>query len=255
MTISLPQTFEPDGRALRFVDEGEGPVLVLLPARGMNITALGMLAGVLEEEGFRVIRVDARRPGEGAAATMHDLAQDVVDVLDHLDIGTAWIGGHAFGGAVARTIALDHADRVEGVLLLGVEEAEQPDADAARALESAFAGGDTAAAMRVLAGEAADLEFVAEVFSRARDLVAAPLQAAALAATPVAEWATLPASLPVLIVQGSADRVTPPEAAERLRASAADRASVAVVDGGGHLFVLTHPGEVGFQIEDYLAWD
>jgi pimeloyl-ACP methyl ester carboxylesterase len=52
---------------------------------------------------------------------MHDLAQDVVDVMDHIGLGHAWVGGHAFGGSVARAVSLDHIDRVGGVLLLGVE--------------------------------------------------------------------------------------------------------------------------------------
>lgn len=257
MTLPTPQTFEPDGRDIPFVEEGEGPAIVLLPARGLGIASLGTLAHVLAEEGFHVVRVGVRT-ADTANVTLHDLAQDVVDVLGALGMSSAWIGGHAFGGALARTVALDHPDLVEGLLLLGVEDPEPVPADAARALETALsdaAEDDMLDAMRVLAGEGIDTGFARTVFTLGRDRAADAVQSAALAATPVAEWQALAPSLPVLILQGTDDRVTVPANAERLQASASDRASLARIPGGGYLFALTHPGEIGMEVEDYLAWD
>ncbi len=120
---SHTQVFEPDGRAIPYVDDaGSEPVLVLIP--GVNkIAALGTLSHVLAEEDFRVLRV-GYRTGRTEGATLADLAQDVVDVMDHVGLSDAWIGGHAFGGVVARTISTLHTDRVDGVLLLGAEGAE-----------------------------------------------------------------------------------------------------------------------------------
>jgi pimeloyl-ACP methyl ester carboxylesterase len=260
MTIGTPQTFEPDGRAISFVEEGEGPLVVLLPARGLTIASLGTLAHVLAEEGFRTLRVGSRQPSADdlTTLTMHDLAQDVVDVLDHLAIDTAWIGGHAFGGAVARTVALDHPGRAEGLLLLGVEGTEPPTGDAAQALRTAFSDAgepEMLDAMRVLGGASVDPAFAWSVYSRARDVAVEPLQSAALAATPAEEWSPLAPRIPVLIIQGAEDRVAPPEHGEQLRMTAPERASIARIEGGGSLFVLTHPGEIGAEIEDYLGWD
>ncbi|MFE2774047.1 alpha/beta fold hydrolase [Microbacterium resistens] len=62
-------------------------------------------------------------------------------------------------------------------------------------------------------------------------------------------------AIPVLIIQGSADDVTPPVNGERLQATAPDRASIVTIDGGGHLFPVTDPVDTAFAIEDYLAWD
>ncbi|MGP3536214.1 alpha/beta fold hydrolase [Microbacterium sp. RD1] len=254
MTPSPLQTFEPDARAIPFADEGEGPVLVLLPGRGLGIASLGTLAHVLEEEGFRVVRVGVRRSSE-EGLTLHDLARDVVDVLDALSIESAFVGGHGFGGALARTIALDEPDRAEGVLLLGVESAEPVSDDAEQALRAAFEEEQPLEAMRMLAGESVDPAFAWSVFSHVRDVHAEPVQRAAIANTPVQEWSPLAPSLPALILQGSDDRVTVPANGDALQASAADRASAARIDGGGYLFILTHPGEIGMQVEDYLAWD
>ena len=64
-----------------------------------------------------------------------------------------------------------------------------------------------------------------------------------------------PACLPILIIQGAEDAITPPANGDDLQATAADRTSVVRLPGAGHLFPMTHPGETAFQIEDYLGWD
>ncbi|KAA9110194.1 alpha/beta fold hydrolase [Microbacterium rhizomatis] len=61
--------------------------------------------------------------------------------------------------------------------------------------------------------------------------------------------------VPVLIIQGSDDEVTPPSHGERLQATAPERASVKNLDGAGHDFPLTHPIQTAFIIEEYLDWD
>jgi pimeloyl-ACP methyl ester carboxylesterase len=226
------QIFEPDGRAIPYADDGSsGPAVVLLPARGLNISYLGPLAHALVEEDFRIVRIGPRHPSTAsdAAVSLHDLARDVVDVMDHIGLAGAWIGGHAFGGTVARTVSLDHPERVAGVLLLGVEGAEQTDELAA--------GADS------------------EIPEQARDAAVDSMQRAAQDAAPEVEWSSLAPAVPVLVIQGSEDRLTPPVNGERLRESAPDRVSVVQVDGAGHLFPVTHVGATSWPIEDYLDWD
>jgi pimeloyl-ACP methyl ester carboxylesterase len=187
------QIFEPDGRAIPYAVEGDGPALVLIAGQGLDVTYLGTLAGAIAEEDFRVVRIGWGRPTQAdAAVSLDDLARDVVDVMDHLSVADGWVGGHAFGGSVAREVSHSHPERVNGVLLLGVE-------------------GDTPAAL-------------------------AP-------------------DIPVLVIQGTEDEITPPANGDALQASAPDRVSVVRVEGGGHLFPATHVGETSWAIEDYLDWD
>ena len=259
-SVTKLEIFEPDRRAIPYLDQGEGFTVVLLPAEGLNIASLGMLASVLVEEGFRVVRIGNRRPsGDEAPVTMHDLAQDVVEVMDRIGLpAESWVGGHGFGGAVARTVAHDHAGRVSGVLLLGVAAPGPMGEDAAQALRTAFSDADDAdglEAMRVLAGDADDLELAWRLFSGTRDRAVMPMQRAALAATPEEAWAPLPADLPVLIIQGSDDRVMPPAHGDALRDLAPERVSSSRIEGHGHLFVMTDPVETAGAIEDYLGWD
>ncbi len=185
------RTFEPDGRGIAFVDEGEGPVsLVLIAGGGLESDGVGVVAHYLAEEaGFRVIRIGAR---VGVAdATPRERADDAAAVLDHLSLSTSWVGGHGGGGTIARAFAAEHPERVLGLLLLGVEEHETP---------------------------------------------LAPL-------------------IPVLIIQGADDEVTPPKNGESVRAMAPERASVKMIDGAGHDFPLSHPIETAVVIEEYLDWD
>ena len=197
--------------------------MVLIAAQGLNIDYLGSLAHSVSEEDFQVVRVGSRRPSrDGSTPTMTDLAQDVVDLLDSLDIEHAWIGGHAFGGSVARTVALGHHDRVNGVLLLGVE------------------------------GEGQMTLVPSEVPARFRDAEVEELQAAARESAAEKQLAE---GLPVLIIQGSDDTITPPANGEALQAAAPDRVSVVSIDGGGHMFPATHMGATSWAIEDYLDWD
>ncbi|MGF6821694.1 pimeloyl-ACP methyl ester carboxylesterase [Microbacterium sp. ZKA21] len=187
--MSDSSIFDPTGRAVPYVDEGEGPVaLVLIPEARTDNDVLGIVAHYLAEEaGFRVLRI-GHRPDETSLAERSD---DVIAVMDHVGLADAWIGGHGFGGSVARTVVAEHPDRSNGLLLLGVEDAE-------------------------------------------------------IALAPV---------LPVLIVQASADEVTPVANAERLHATAPERSSIKTVEGADHLFPVTHPVETAVIIEEYLDWD
>ena len=140
------------------------------------------------------MRIGSRHPRAAAdrVVSMHDLAQDVVDVMEHLGLDDAWVGGHAFGGSVARVVVARPPGRVNGVLLLGVEGAVSTDE-----LESD----------------------VSEIPAQARDAEVESMQRAALEATPELEWRSR-AGVPVLVVQGTEDQITPPANGEELQASA-----------------------------------
>ncbi|MFE1644630.1 alpha/beta fold hydrolase [Microbacterium sp. P01] len=223
------QTFEPEGRAIPFAVEGAGPGVVLIAGAGLNISYLNALAHSVAMEDFRVVRIGSRRPSKDEDAadrvpvTIEDLARDVVDVLDHLGMDHAWVGGHGFGGSVARVVALGHHDRVNGVLLLGVESDGTVDAP--------------------------DL---AEVPERFRDSEVEALQRAARG---TGGSSALAADVPVLIIQGAEDPITPPANGDALKQSAPDRVSVVRVEGAGHMFPATHVGATSWAIEDYLDWD
>ena len=199
------QIFEPEGRAIPYAVEGDGPGLVLIAGQGLGVDYLGSVAHWMAGEDFRVVRIGSRRPAgladaaapAGTAVSMSDLAQDVVDVMDHAGVATAWVGGHAFGGQ--RDIARHH-----------------------------------------------------RIPERFRDAEVEPMQIAARTASPLAPLAP---GVPVLVLQGTDDTVTPVANGDALKASAPDRVSVVAIEGGTHMFPATHIGATSFAIEDYLDWD
>jgi pimeloyl-ACP methyl ester carboxylesterase len=60
---------------------------------------------------------DAPKPESGYR--IEDLAGDVVDLLDELEIERAIVVGHSMGSWVARQIAIDHPERVLSLVLAG----------------------------------------------------------------------------------------------------------------------------------------
>lgn len=117
------QTLENAGRVVRYAVEGDGPVgLVLIPEGGLDSAALGVVAHYLAEEaGFHVVRV-----GTAQDATLEQRAADVLAVIDHLGLDHTWVGAHGSAGPLARVFAASHHERVNGLLLLGVEDADIP---------------------------------------------------------------------------------------------------------------------------------
>lgn len=108
--------FEPDGRAVEYVHEGDGPVgLVLIHGIGRTGEVLGVVAHYLATEaGFQVVQIGAED------------VDDVIAVMDHLGLADAWIGGHGSGGTLARRVVAEYQERSNGLLLMGVEDEDIP---------------------------------------------------------------------------------------------------------------------------------
>ena len=71
----------------------------------------------------RVIAVDLRNHGRSAHVSgMHyeDMAADVLNVLDRLDIGQCDLLGHSMGGKVAMTLARRHPDRIARLIVADI---------------------------------------------------------------------------------------------------------------------------------------
>jgi pimeloyl-ACP methyl ester carboxylesterase len=101
------------------------PALLLLHGAGNSMTAWGR----------RAVRT-ARRPGPprrpaglarrrevGSRATpgaysLHDLAADVVACLDALELPAATLAGVSQGGMTAQIVAVEHPERVDGLVLI-----------------------------------------------------------------------------------------------------------------------------------------
>jgi pimeloyl-ACP methyl ester carboxylesterase len=110
------------GVTLRYSVQGTGaPVVLLHPwteSRGCFDRLLPLLPGTI-----RAYAVDQRGHGDadkpGTGYALADYADDVVAFLDAMDLPSAVLVGSSSGGYVAQRVAVDHPDRVAGLVLVG----------------------------------------------------------------------------------------------------------------------------------------
>ena len=196
-----------------------------------------------------VVRYDQRGHGTAGAPagpyTRDQLGGDAVAVLDRLEIEQAILVGHSMGGIMAITTALNHPDRVAGLVLIGTTSqasakaaawyAEIADAgirDGADGLAGAIYGPDN---QRAINGDPAG---IAEVTRTLEGLHTDPL-------TPHLVNITCPA----LLVVGEHDPLG--VKATEICARNIPAAEIRVVDGAGHWVHVDRPDAV---LDAYDAW-
>jgi pimeloyl-ACP methyl ester carboxylesterase len=101
----------------------DDPAVVLLHGGGSSMMAWDAeLCEGLVQRGRYVVRLDARHAGRSASrdepSTTHDLARDVVALLDALELPAATLAGVSLGGNTAQIVAVEHPQRVSGLVLI-----------------------------------------------------------------------------------------------------------------------------------------
>ncbi len=110
------------GLTLSYADEGDssGPAVLMLPGPTDSWRSYQPVLDRLPH-GIRAIAVSQRGHGESnkpeTGYRVEDFAVDVVPLLDALDVERAVLAGHSGSCLVARRVALDHPDRVAGLIL------------------------------------------------------------------------------------------------------------------------------------------
>lgn len=123
------QTFNSDGIEIAYLDEGQGPPILLVHGFASNVamnwTNTGWLT-TLTRSGRRVIAIDNR--GHGHSAKLYDtahygaaiMAEDCRRLLDHLNIEQADIMGYSMGARICAFLALRHPVRVRTAVFAGL---------------------------------------------------------------------------------------------------------------------------------------
>ncbi len=129
---------ERDGVRLAVQDAGEGPAVVLL--HGLTATRAYVVMGstALERSGHRVISYDARGHGRSSPAQRpqdygyEQLGLDLEAVLDGAGVRRAVLAGASMGAHTLLGLALDHPDRVGGLVVITPAYAGGPSDDPRR---------------------------------------------------------------------------------------------------------------------------
>ncbi len=105
---------------LRYVDEGQGPAVVLIHGLAGDLSAWNAQVALLRPH-FRVIAFDNRGAGRSTqvdeSVSTRDLAADTLGLMEHLGIANAQVVGRSMGGAVAQHMALIAPRRVDSLVV------------------------------------------------------------------------------------------------------------------------------------------
>jgi pyruvate dehydrogenase E2 component (dihydrolipoamide acetyltransferase) len=258
-----PESVEVDGRAVSYLEmgEGEGPPLVLIHGFGGDLNNW-MFNQLALAEARRVIALDL--PGHGASSKdvgegdLAALAAAVAGLLDALSIERAHLAGHSLGGAVALRLALDRPGRVASLTLLAP-------AGLGMEINGAYIEGFIAAGrrkeMKTVVGDLfANPDLVTrdlvEALLRYKRLdgVEPALRAIAEGVFPGGAQAEVlrdrlaELGVPVQVVWGREDRIIPAGHGEDLPGEIRSR----VLDGVGHMVHMEAAGEVNRLLTEIL---
>ena len=256
--VSLPQG------TTRYLEAGNGWPVLLLHAFPLNAD---MWRPQLERlvNGWRYIAPDLRGFGPERltpAASMDDFADDVVALLDALEIEKATIGGLSMGGYVTFALLRRAPERFNAVVLADTRStADTGDGRAARGkmidtLRSSGVAAVVDEMMPKLLGETTRRERP-QVADHVRDI--ALMNAAEGVAGAVAAMRDRPdstpqlarISVPVLLIVGEEDTLTPPTDSEAMRADIG-RAHLVDIPRAGHLSNLEAPDPFSAALADFL---
>jgi pimeloyl-ACP methyl ester carboxylesterase len=254
---------------IAYSDHGIGLPVIFLHAFPLNRAMWnGDIAGLLDEQRYRLVSLDWRgfgesdAPGEGEISTMDLLAGDVVALMDHLGIEQAVLCGLSMGGYVAFACWRRYAQRIGGLILADTRPAaDTPEAQANRenVARLAEAQGTTAIADLQLPRLISDYtrQHHPLVETRVRQMINAAtppgIAAAARGMARRADSSDLLANIscPTLVITGEQDAVIPLSESQVYASSIPDAQFVAIPDAG-HLSNLEQPDVFLTSVSSFL---
>lgn len=247
---------------LAYQEHGSGPAVVLL--HGFP------LAGSIWEEqmrhlaqGYRVILPDL--PGHGGSAPLADptiegMADAVLALLDHLQIGQAAVAGHSMGGYVALAMQELAPERVAGLALVATQAGDDtPEGRAGRYALAERVGqeGPEVVVEGMLPKLFAPGQESSAILTATANLIRQTeregIQGAlhAMAKRPDRRPLLPSITAPTLVLTGLDDRVMPLERSEAMAAQIPN-ATLTKVARAGHMPMLEQPDEVSRALQSWL---
>jgi pimeloyl-ACP methyl ester carboxylesterase len=249
-----------NGTDIFYTDSGgEGSAVVLSHGFLMDHSMFDPQVEALSKY-HRVITWDERGFGQTRATgefSYWDSARDVLALMDHLGIDTAFVGGMSQGGFISLRVALTAPDRVRGLILIDTQAGTE-DEDKVEGY-----------------GQMHDV-WIAHGPGPVQDVIAGLILGPGEWPQWFAKWETLETdqfswafrclmdrddvtgrlgeiTCPSLIIHGTDDVAIPVSKAEVLRDGLGGPATLVTVEGAPHAANLTHPDPVNAAIKAFLA--
>lgn len=254
-----------DDIQIAYTDTGVGRPIVLIHGYPFNRSLWNEQVAALSTS-YRVIVPDLRGFGESdsspGSATMNRMAQDVAQLLDHLEITRVVIVGLSMGGYVALAFYKQFPSRVRALILADTraqadtEEAKQTRAQQAeKALSEGMAGIADAMLPKLLTPETVSKR--PEIVKRVRDMMLKTKpEGAAAALLGMAErddqtelLSTITSK--TLIIVGAEDALTPVADSQKMHNAIAGSRLV-VVESAGHVSNLERTAQFNEALMDFL---
>jgi pimeloyl-ACP methyl ester carboxylesterase len=231
------------------------PTVVLLHGAGFDHTTWALHSRWFAHHGFGLLAPDL--PGHGRSAgkplpTIADMADWTAALLDAAGATKARLVGHSMGSLIALETAARHPEKVSGLSLIGTAATMTVGPDLLKAAEAndhaaidmvsiwglgfqAELGGSLAPGLWMHSGAQRTLEQCRPgvLFN---DLNACNAYQGALAAA-------AKISVPVTLILGERDMMTPAKAGKALAAAMANARTV-VMPGAGHMMMIERPDEL-----------
>jgi non-heme chloroperoxidase len=261
---------------LYYEDQGSGQPIVLIHGYPLSGRAWDKQVPVLAEAGYRVITYDRRGFGKSSqplnSYDYDTFAADLHALIEALDLDDAILIGHSMGtGEVVRYLGTHGSSRVSKAILVSPIQPFllQTEDNADGLPPDLFAGFAETALADTPAWMTGFLEnfynydqlggtLVSEQALQASWNIATAASSTAAVAC-IATWETdfrddLPKiDVPVLIVQGDADRILPfPKTGKRLPGMI-EHAKLIVIEGGPHAIAWTHAERVNSALLEFIG--
>lgn len=252
-------------RELHFEDEGDGPPVLWVHAYPLSGE---MWKEQMTIPGYRHIVPDL--PGFGQSdpwdhprdASIHWYASDLLGLLDHLKLEAVTIVGASMGGYIALDLLRSAPHRMRGLVLIDSRETPDNEEGRRKREESIRRIEQDKDTLRVVEEMIPNLlgeshRSSPELRERLRSIMASAsingviAALRAMASRADRSDALKAAQLPLLVVVGTEDTITPPSDAERM-ASLVDGSRLVKIEGSGHLPPVEQPEELNQVIASFL---
>jgi len=231
----------------------------MLPSLGRSAADFARLGNDLANAGFQAVAINPRgiagSTGRLDEITLHDLARDIAEVIDALDLKPAHVLGHAFGNRIARCVAADFPASVRTVTLLAAGGRIKPDKTIAERFRDALLGDPTApefiaALQAYLFSPHTDARIWRDGWAPA---TAAAQLKAAQATDPAAWWRA--GRAPLLVIQGLDDVAAPPANGRLLQQELGGRVTLIEIERAGHALLPEQPMRIANAVVAFLKAD
>jgi len=108
--------------------QGSGPNIILIHGLFGSLNNLNMVSNVLAND-YTVTSVDVRNHGNSFhknSMTYPEMAQDIINIMEHLRINNAHLLGHSMGGKIAMQCALSYSEKVNKLIVADIAPVQYP---------------------------------------------------------------------------------------------------------------------------------